>query len=81
MVVATLVMAVVVYGLVSKVLPLYLADRGLLVVGPKFILIVFLGAIAYIVPCYAMRLKEARLFVSKLTNKIASSAVAINPFT
>ena len=64
------VMAAVVYTMVSRVLPLYRADTGFAIVGPKFFLIVTLAAIAYLLPCYYLNLNEARSLYRRLKVQI-----------
>ncbi len=66
MVIANSIMAGVIYMLIARGLPLFRVDRGLLLLGPKFLAIVAVGAVAYLVPCYILRLKEARLFMRRL---------------
>lgn len=68
MLLANAIMASVIYIMVARVLPLYLADKGFMVVGPKFFLILAAGAVAYLVPCYVLRLREAKEFVVKISN-------------
>jgi putative peptidoglycan lipid II flippase len=60
MLIAGGIMSGVLYILVSKVFPLYRADIGFAVVGPKFVIIFTLGIISYLVPCYLLNLREAR---------------------
>ncbi len=74
MTLANLIMASVIYILVARVLPLYAADKGFWVVGPKFAAIVVAGALAYLLPCYALRLHEAHDFVRKLLSGLKRPA-------
>lgn len=64
------IMAGVVYILVASVFPLYRADVGFLVVGPKFLVISVVAAVAYLVPCYILDLREARQFWRKLRDQM-----------
>jgi putative peptidoglycan lipid II flippase len=69
MLIAGGVMATVVYFMV-RALPLYKADAGFFVVGPKFTMIVGVAAIAYLVPCYMLNLREARQIWRKLREQM-----------
>ena len=69
---ATGIMSLAVYLLV-RILPLYRTDRGLLIVGPKFLAIAAAGLVAYLIPCYILQLKEAKAFVSRLSDYINRS--------
>ncbi len=60
MIIAGTFMAGVVYVMVSRLFPLYRADVGFAVVGPKFMLIFGVGLAAYLIPCYLLNLREAR---------------------
>lgn len=66
MLLANIIMASIVYILIAGFLPLYADDKGFMVVGPKFLVIAGAGLLAYMLPCYLLKLKEARYFVSKL---------------
>jgi putative peptidoglycan lipid II flippase len=57
---AALFMLGVLYTLISQVFPLYAADRGFMVLAPKFALIVLVALICYLGPCYLLRLNEAK---------------------
>lgn len=69
MLLSNAIMASAVYIMVAAILPLYSSDRGILVVGPKFALILVVGGLSYLIPCYAMRLREAKVFVNKLKSQ------------
>jgi len=71
--VAGLIMAGVVYIVINRFLPLYASDHGFLTLAPKFIIIVAAAAAAYLLPCYLLRLNEAKLFISRLTAVMAKS--------
>ncbi|HVE81156.1 MAG TPA: murein biosynthesis integral membrane protein MurJ [Candidatus Dormibacteraeota bacterium] len=71
MLIANAVMAGTIYILVARVLPLYKADVGFGVVGPKFFIILTAGILAYLIPCYILQLKEAKIFVGKIKEQIA----------
>ncbi len=66
MLIANAIMAGVVYLLVGKYLPLYRADHGFVTVAPKFATIAVAAVAAYLVPCYVLRLREAKQFVGKV---------------
>lgn len=70
MLVANAIMASLLYIAVAQFLPLYDLDRGFHVIAPKFLLIVVIGAIGYLVPCYALRLPEAHTFMRKLKTQL-----------
>lgn len=71
MVVAGVIMVSVVYLLISRVVPLYASDKGFLVLLPKFLLITAAGIVAYVVPCVALKLKEAHELLGRLRDLMA----------
>jgi putative peptidoglycan lipid II flippase len=66
MVVAAAVMTAVVYVLINRGIPLYAGDKGFIVLAPKFLLTAFVAAVTYLVPCWLMRLPEAKMFAGRL---------------
>jgi peptidoglycan biosynthesis protein MviN/MurJ (putative lipid II flippase) len=72
MVVAGAIMAGTLYLLVSQVFVLQAADRGVLVIGPKFTLLLVISGLAYVIPCYILRLKEAKLFINRLQKRLVA---------
>lgn len=66
MVLANAIMASVVYILVAQVLPLYVWDKGFMVVAPKFAIICLAAFAAYLIPCFILGLQEARMVWGKL---------------
>ncbi|HSX01110.1 MAG TPA: murein biosynthesis integral membrane protein MurJ [Candidatus Saccharimonas sp.] len=66
MVLAGTIMAPVLYITISRLLPLYAADRGFATLAPKFALIALIGLAAYGIPCYLMQLAEAHFAVTRL---------------
>ncbi len=70
MVVANLIMASVIYILVSRFLPLYAVDRGFRHIAPKFAVISVAAGLAYIIPSYLMGLREAKQLVQRLKSKV-----------
>ncbi len=73
MAVAGLIMAGVVYVVIARVVPLYAVDRGFFTLMPKFLLISVVGAVSYLVPCYLMRLDEAKFFLVRLRDIMVRS--------
>jgi putative peptidoglycan lipid II flippase len=65
------VLVVALYASVRWLLPLYATDRGILVVGPKFLALAIIGAAAYLIPSYLFRIKEARYFIGRLRDALA----------
>jgi putative peptidoglycan lipid II flippase len=47
-------------------LPLNSLDRGLVVIAPKFLALLAVGTMAYLIPCYLLNLEEAHAFVGRL---------------
>jgi putative peptidoglycan lipid II flippase len=70
MMVAAAVMGGVLYISVARLLPLYRADLGFGVVGPKFLALASIAAAAYLLPCYLLNLREARQFARKLKEQM-----------
>lgn len=70
MLIAGAIMSGVVYIMVARVFPLYKADVGFAVVGPKFLIILAVGSLAYLIPCYLLDLNEAHKFASKLKEQL-----------
>ncbi len=66
MLVAAAIMTVCVYLSVSRLLPLYAADRGFITLAPKFIVLVAIATATYLVPCYILKLNEAKRFFTRL---------------
>ncbi|HUD11638.1 MAG TPA: murein biosynthesis integral membrane protein MurJ [Candidatus Saccharimonadia bacterium] len=73
MAIAGLVMTVAVHLLIKQVFPLYAGERGFLVLIPKFLIIVLIATVTYLVPCYLMRLVEAKYFVGRLREMMMKS--------
>ncbi|MFI5240193.1 MAG: murein biosynthesis integral membrane protein MurJ [Candidatus Saccharimonadia bacterium] len=70
MLIANTIMAGIVYLLVAKFLPLYRLDRGIMVVGPKFLLICLAAGLAYLLPSYILRVREAKQFVGRVVGQL-----------
>jgi putative peptidoglycan lipid II flippase len=54
------IMLGILYLLISQFFPLYANDHGFFTLMPKFVLIVGVAIVTYLVPCYLLRLKEAK---------------------
>jgi putative peptidoglycan lipid II flippase len=67
MAVASGIMTIVVYFVITNLLPLYAADRGFFILAPKFALISVIGIMTYLAPCYIFRLPEAKFFLARFT--------------
>jgi putative peptidoglycan lipid II flippase len=63
----------VLYLLIARGLPLYANDRGFVHLAPKFLLILVVAGIAYLGPCYAMRLAEAHLVFRRVRDIMVRS--------
>ncbi len=70
MIIAGGIMAVAVRYMVRTALPLYSQDLGFATIAPKFIVIMLVAAAAYLIPCYLMRLKEAKTMVHRIVDII-----------
>jgi hypothetical protein len=73
MTLAAAIMAPVLYITISRLLPLYAADKGFSVLAPKFSVIVLVGLAAYLIPCYLLRLKEASDLVARVKELMVRS--------
>jgi putative peptidoglycan lipid II flippase len=72
MLVSAAIMAGVLYLLVSQVFLLRAGDKGLAVIGPKFGLLLAAAGLAYLIPCYVLRIKEAKLFITRLKSRVTA---------
>lgn len=70
MLISGAIMGGVTYILVAQVWPLYRADVGFRVVGPKFFAIVTISLLSYVLPCYLLDLREARQSYRKLKEQV-----------
>lgn len=68
--IAGVIMAVAVRYMIREVLPLYSGDLGFAVIAPKFIIIMLVAAVAYLVPCYLLRLREAKTMIHRIADVI-----------
>ena len=67
------VMAITVHYCVKYVFPLYAGDQGFGVVGVKFIILVAIGTVAYLVPSHLLRLSETSSLLKRLRDMMARS--------
>lgn len=63
-------MAVAVRYMIREVLPLYSEDLGFATIAPKFIIIMLVALVAYLVPCYLLRLREAKTMIHRIADTI-----------
>ena len=63
---ASAIMTSAIYLALVEWLPLNAADRGLVVIAPKFLLLLAIGTVAYLIPCYILKLDEAHAFLGRL---------------
>ena len=73
MVAAGFTMVAAIYPLITVVLPLYAGDEGFATLAPKFLVIVLIAVAGYIVPCYVLRLDEAKLVAGRTREIIIRS--------
>jgi putative peptidoglycan lipid II flippase len=73
MTLAAAIMMPSIYLLIINVVPLYADDQGFLTLLPKFLLIVAVAAATYLVPCYLLRLNEAKQFATRARDAMAKS--------
>ena len=73
MVLAATFMMATTYLFIINIVPLYAVDLGLLVLLPKFLLILLVGSVAYLIPCYVMQLKEAKHIIARTRDMLARS--------
>jgi hypothetical protein len=66
-------MASSLYLVVSRVMPLLAADRGFAVLAPKFAVVALAAAVTYLVPSYAMKVPEAKIFIGRVRDIMARS--------
>jgi putative peptidoglycan lipid II flippase len=73
MVVAAGIMYGTLYLLITQLIPLYAIDRGFIVLLPKFLMIVAIALFTYLVPCYILRLNEAKHLARRTRELMARS--------
>jgi putative peptidoglycan lipid II flippase len=67
------IMAPILYITVAQLTPLYANDKGFSTLAPKFVLLILVGASSYLIPCYLLRLAEAKFFVSRVKDLMVRS--------
>lgn len=70
MTIATLVMSIATYLLVSRVFPLLAGDTGFFTLAPKFVGMVVVSAGVYLVASYYVGLEEAKIVFRELNRRI-----------
>jgi putative peptidoglycan lipid II flippase len=73
MTVAGAVMTGLTYLTIRVIVPLYAADKGFFTLAPKFMVVLLIGSLAYLIPCYVLRIKEAKIFVSRVRDIMVRS--------
>lgn len=68
--IAGVVMAFAVRYTIQELLPLYSGDLGFTTIAPKFIIIMLVATVSYLIPCYLLRLHEAKTMVHRITDVI-----------
>lgn len=71
MLIAGSISAGVTYLMVAEIVPLYRADLGFMVVGPKFLVILAVATASYMLPAYLLDLREARQVVAKVAQQMS----------
>jgi putative peptidoglycan lipid II flippase len=59
-------MSALTYIVINQFLPLYATDKGFLTLAPKFLEVFLIACISYIVPCYLLRITEAKTITQKM---------------
>jgi putative peptidoglycan lipid II flippase len=65
-----MVMAFSVRYMIQNVVPLYADDLGFTTIAPKFLLIMLVAAATYLIPCYVLRVREAKLMIHRLADTL-----------
>lgn len=73
MVAASALMGVALYESVHYLLPLYASEHGIWVVGPRFLALVAIGTVAYLVPSLLLKIQEAHDLWGRLRDLMARS--------
>lgn len=68
--IAGAIMAVALRYMIRGLLPLYSTDLGFMAIAPKFLLIMLVATAAYLIPCYLLRLREAKTMVHRIVDII-----------
>jgi putative peptidoglycan lipid II flippase len=67
------IMLSVLYLAIHRIVPLLASDHGFFTLMPKFALIIIIGAVTYLVPCYLMHLHEAKHIVGRIRDLMLRS--------
>lgn len=62
---AGVIMAASLYLSLVYLFPLNSVDQGFVVIAPKFLALLAIGTVAYLIPCYLLKLEEAHAFVAR----------------
>jgi putative peptidoglycan lipid II flippase len=62
------------YLLIHQVVPLLAADRGFFTLMPKFALILAVSAVSYLVPCFLLRVQEAKHIMTRVRDLMMRSS-------
>ncbi len=62
---SSILMGAAIYFAIVYVFPLYSYDVGLTVIAPKFLGLIAIGTLAYLLPCYLLDLDEAHAFLGR----------------
>jgi putative peptidoglycan lipid II flippase len=73
MVIAGVIMASIVYLFIRHFMPLYASDTGFLTLTPQFVVILVIGILSYLIPCWLMHLSEAKSVVGRLRDLMVKS--------
>ena len=66
MFVAGMIMSWATYYLITNVIPLYESDHGFIILASKFLAILIVATVTYLVPCFLLRIGEAKTVTDKL---------------
>jgi len=73
MLLSSVIMGITVYLLMKQYLPLYALDKGFMTLAPKFGIILTVGVVAYFLPCFLLKVKEAESFTGRLRRAVIRS--------
>ncbi len=64
-VLASVIMASSIYLSLVWLFPINASDRGFTVIAPKFLALLAIGTVTYLLPCYLLKLEEAHAFLGR----------------
>ena len=73
MVISGVIMAGALYLGVNYVVPLYAHNHGFTVLAPKFLVLLIIGSISYLVPCYILKVAEVKQLIMRLRDAMIRS--------